>query len=72
MEGAGDPGGWAGLVYYRWHGSPKIYYSNYDEAALAALRLLLDKSLRRGAESWCIFDNTASGAAFGDALTLAA
>jgi len=27
MEGAAEPGGWEGLVYYRWHGSPKIYYS---------------------------------------------
>jgi uncharacterized protein YecE (DUF72 family) len=70
MEGAVEPGGWEGLVYYRWHGSPRIYYSKYDEAALAALRLRLDKSRQRGAEAWCIFDNTASGAAFGNALTL--
>jgi uncharacterized protein YecE (DUF72 family) len=70
MEGVAEPGGWEGLVYYRWHGSPKIYYSKYDEAALAALRLRLDKSRTRGAEAWCIFDNTASGAAFGNALAL--
>jgi uncharacterized protein YecE (DUF72 family) len=70
MEGAAEPGGWEGLVYYRWHGSPKIYYSKYDEAALASLRRNLDNSRRRGAEAWCIFDNTASGAGFGNALTL--
>lgn len=28
--GAGKPGGWDGLAYYRWHGSPQIYYSDYD------------------------------------------
>ena len=71
VDGAEAPGGWNGLVYYRWHGSPKIYYSNYDDTALAALRLRLDKSVERGAQAWCIFDNTASAAAFGNALTLA-
>jgi uncharacterized protein YecE (DUF72 family) len=25
--GAGEPGGWRGLSYYRLHGSPRIYYS---------------------------------------------
>src|SRR6202000_1017142 len=24
---AGKPGGWDGIAYYRWHGSPRIYYS---------------------------------------------
>lgn len=70
IDGAGEPGGWSGLVYYRWHGSPRIYYSTYDDAALAALKLRLDQSLKTGAAAWCIFDNTASGAAFGNALTL--
>ncbi|MEA2993832.1 MAG: hypothetical protein QOD40_2752, partial [Alphaproteobacteria bacterium] len=32
---AGKPGGWNGLVYYRWHGAPRIYFSDYDAAALA-------------------------------------
>ncbi len=71
VDGSQAPGGWNGLVYYRWHGAPKIYYSNYDDAALAALRLRLNKGVERGAQAWCIFDNTASGAAFGNALTLA-
>jgi uncharacterized protein YecE (DUF72 family) len=69
MPGAGEPGGWTGLAYYRWHGSPRIYYSRYDDAALAALRRRLDEKV--GAETWCIFDNTASGAAFGNARALA-
>jgi uncharacterized protein YecE (DUF72 family) len=71
VAGAGEPGGWDGLVYYRWHGSPRIYYSDYDAAALAGLRARLAAAATRGAAAWCIFDNTAAGAALGNALTLA-
>ncbi|RTL53806.1 MAG: DUF72 domain-containing protein [Bradyrhizobiaceae bacterium] len=69
VQGAGAPGGWPGLAYYRWHGSPKIYYSDYGEDALAALGRRLYESRAQG-ETWCIFDNTALGAAFGNALSL--
>lgn len=67
---AGEPGGWDGLVYYRLHGSPRMYYSAYDQAALVALRGHLDESCARGIPTWCIFDNTAAGAALGNALEL--
>lgn len=70
VTGAGEPGGWNGLVYFRWHGSPRIYYSDYDDAALAALRIRLDEERRRGVPAWCILDNTALGAALGNALAL--
>jgi uncharacterized protein YecE (DUF72 family) len=66
-----DPGGWTGLAYYRWHGSPRIYYSDYDDTALAALGKRLAAHRRGGIPTWCIFDNTASGAALGNALELA-
>ncbi|MEZ0281650.1 DUF72 domain-containing protein [Methyloceanibacter sp.] len=69
--GAGVSGGWAGLVYYRLHGAPRRYYSSYDRIALAELRRQLDARRERGAETWCIFDYTASGAGFGNALALA-
>jgi len=72
IPGAGEPGGWPDLVYYRWHGAPRMYYSDYDATALAALRQRLAQSGRRGVPMWCIFDNTASGAAFGNALSLSA
>jgi uncharacterized protein YecE (DUF72 family) len=72
VSGAGEPGGWNGLAYYRWHGSPRIYYSDYDDAALAALGTRLDVQHRRGVPAWGILDNTASGAAFGNALALTA
>lgn len=70
VEGAGEPGGWSGLNYYRWHGSPRIYYSNYDDAALKSLRARLAASRRNNVPTWCIFDNTAAGAALGNALAL--
>jgi uncharacterized protein YecE (DUF72 family) len=70
IAGAGEPGGWNQVAYYRWHGSPRIYYSDYDAAALAALKRRLEENRARGFAVWCIFDNTASGAALGNALTL--
>ena len=61
----GAPGGWQGLRYWRLHGSPRIYYSDYNAAALKTL----SGKLTRG--DWCIFDNTAAFAALGNALALA-
>jgi len=65
------PGGAPSLVYYRLHGSPRVYYSAYDDAYLAALAARIDAAARGGATVWCIFDNTASGAALPNALALA-
>jgi uncharacterized protein YecE (DUF72 family) len=62
------PGGWLGLGYFRLHGSPRIYWSDYDAAALDRWRALAEAT---GVETWVIFDNTASGAATGDALAFA-
>ncbi|WP_343713938.1 DUF72 domain-containing protein [Inquilinus sp.] len=69
--GDGDPGGWDGLVYYRLHGSPRIYYSDYDETVLAGMRQRLERHRAAGVPAWCIFDNTAAFAALGNALTVA-
>lgn len=76
---AARPGGWLGpqgdgvgaVVYHRWHGSPRIYYSSYGEDWLRARAPEL-RGWPAGAERWCIFDNTASGAALADALRLQA
>ena len=65
--GAGEPGGWDGLVYYRLHGSPKVYYSAYDDPYLDRLADTLARTFGK-AEFWCIFDNTAEGFATEDAL----
>ena len=68
VDGAGVPGGWSKLSYYRWHGSPRIYYSAYDAVALEALKRRIEK--HRADQTWCMFDNTAASAALGDALAL--
>jgi len=70
VSGSGEPGGWRGLAYFRWHGSPRMYYSDYDRQALFSLGRRLESARLRGAETWCIFDNTAAGAALGNALEL--
>ncbi|MEO8014280.1 MAG: DUF72 domain-containing protein [Polaromonas sp.] len=62
------PGGFAGLVYVRLHGSPRMYYSAYDRAVLDALVARLQRAATSGAAVWCVFDNTAEGAAMQDAL----
>jgi len=71
FDEAAAPGGWQGLVYLRLHGSPRRYWSAYDDALLQRLAARLRQaSEEEGAACWCIFDNTASGAAVGNALTL--
>jgi uncharacterized protein YecE (DUF72 family) len=70
VPGADEPGGWDGLVYYRMHGSPQIYVSDYAAAALAALHRRLEAHRAAGTPAWCIFDNTAAFAALGNALSL--
>jgi uncharacterized protein YecE (DUF72 family) len=64
------PGGWAGLRYYRRHGSPKMYHSDYDQDTLRVLFTSLHDDVAADGATWCIFDNTASGAALGNALTI--
>lgn len=67
--GAGEPGGYQGLAYWRLHGAPRLYYSPYGPDAFAALAAAM--SAAPGRDAWCIFDNTASGAAAANALTFA-
>jgi len=62
-----EPGGWQGLHYYRLHGAPHIYYSEYDAAFLQRLAQTLSE---RSGACWCIFDNTARGAATTNAVSL--
>ncbi len=69
VPAAAVPGGWPGLVYYRLHGSPVIYRSSYADGRLEAYADRIGAE-RSGADLWCIFDNTASSAAVGDALAL--
>lgn len=64
------PGGWNGLHYYRLHGSPRVYYSAYSPEYLASLAGAVREAIDRNIPVWCIFDNTAEGAATGNALDL--
>jgi uncharacterized protein YecE (DUF72 family) len=67
-EGAARPGGWPGLVYTRLHGSPAMYRSSYDDGRIE--RIAAGLAAAGETPAWCIFDNTASGAATADALKL--
>lgn len=64
------PGGDTMLYYWRWHGSPRAYFSAYGEEALQALALSLRSPRPGGYEAWVIFDNTAHGHAVPNALRL--
>ncbi|GAB6386789.1 DUF72 domain-containing protein [Stutzerimonas marianensis] len=66
---AGEPAGWAGMRYYRLHGSPRVYYSSYEPDWLERLDARLAEA-PSDVPQWCIFDNTASGAATANALAL--
>jgi uncharacterized protein YecE (DUF72 family) len=67
--GADKPGGWPGLVYYRLHGSPRKYWSKYEDAFIERLHAEL-AAVSSEVPVWCIFDNTASGAALENAFDL--
>jgi uncharacterized protein YecE (DUF72 family) len=66
---AAQPGGWTGLVYYRLHGSPEMYASDYSAGTLDTLAQALQMVVQ-SVPTWCIFDNTALGAATANALGL--
>jgi len=55
-------------IYARLHGSPRIYYSSYPPDYLAQLQADIATHRAAGRPVWCIFDNTASGAATANAL----
>lgn len=74
-EMAAQPGGWPGFRYWRLHGAPRTYYSEYDDAWLHAFAEKLQSRLQSRPDSskqetWVIFDNTALGHAIADAVWL--
>lgn len=70
--GAAQPSASDRIRYYRLHGSPQMYYSSYDMAFLAELATRFRSASESAEETWCIFDNTAQGAATENALQLQA
>jgi uncharacterized protein YecE (DUF72 family) len=80
IDAARQPGGWQGpalkraanaVAYYRLHGSPRIYWSRYTPERI---QLWSDELVKLSAAGnvYCIFDNTASGAAVENALEMQA
>jgi len=78
VSAAARPGGWLGetrdgagaTVYYRLHGSPRMYWSIYPTERIAEWATALH-ALPASTDAWCIFDNTAAGGALQNALALA-
>jgi uncharacterized protein YecE (DUF72 family) len=68
--GGSCPAGWSGIQYFRLHGSPRVYWSNYERETLATIANRLQAAAARG-NVYCIFDNTAAGFAADNALDLA-
>jgi uncharacterized protein YecE (DUF72 family) len=66
-ELAAQPGGWQDPIYWRLHGAPRTYYSDYDENWLQTFAKQL-QGLEDASEIWVIFDNTALGHATANAV----
>ena len=69
VPAAAHPGGWPGIAFWRLHGSPRKYWSIYEPEQVAEWAQALRKLPRR-TQAWCVFDNTASGGAAGNALQM--
>lgn len=68
---ASRPGGWQALRYYRLHGAPRTYYSDYSGDFLEDFATSLrDETPAITKEIWVVFDNTALGHATANALEL--
>ena len=63
-------GGSGSLRYWRWHGSPRIYYSGYGEDTLRNLAAEIIEGTPGGTDACIIFDNTALGFATPNAARL--
>jgi uncharacterized protein YecE (DUF72 family) len=70
-EGGDQPSGSDRVAYFRLHGSPVMYHSSYGDDYLSQLEQRL-RALAKHAPAWCVFDNTARGAATINALDLQA
>jgi uncharacterized protein YecE (DUF72 family) len=69
MPAAAAPAGSPAVAYFRLHGSPRMYWSRYDETYIATLAATI-RSIPPASDVWCVFDNTASGSAIENAWEL--
>ncbi|WP_421568742.1 DUF72 domain-containing protein [Stenotrophomonas sp. PD6] len=70
VSAAATPGDGSTWQYWRWHGAPRMYYSNYEDASLSALAAQVRQQRTGNRAPWVIFDNTAHGFAIANALRL--
>lgn len=70
-EDGDQPAGSTRIAYFRLHGSPVMYQSSYSSAYLAQLATRM-RAIAQHSPVWCVFDNTARGAATPNALDLQA
>jgi uncharacterized protein YecE (DUF72 family) len=70
LPAAAHPGGDPACVYFRLHGSPRMYFSVYTEEWLRQLARRLRAARASAASCWCVFDNTAHGGAIPNALRI--
>jgi len=68
VPSAAIPGGWRGFAYYRLHGAPSVYRSDYPAARIAIHVAEAQTASEAAHPVWVIYDNTAAGAATGNAL----
>jgi uncharacterized protein YecE (DUF72 family) len=69
MPAATVPEGCPRVAYFRLHGSPMTYWSRYDANYIATLAATV-LNIPTADEVWCVFDNTARGAAIENACEL--
>lgn len=67
---AAKPGGWAGVRYWRLHGTPRTYYSAYSGEELKKVAKNIQATPGSATETWVIFDNTALGHATENSLEM--
>ena len=67
-EGGGEPSGSSRVAYFRLHGSPVMYHSSYSDEFLEDLARRM--RVMANVPVWCVFDNTARGAAATNGLFL--
>jgi uncharacterized protein YecE (DUF72 family) len=70
IPGAGQPAGAERLIYYRLHGSPRMYYSAYSDEFVRGLAVKIAASTSKSRDIWCIFDNTVAHESWRNALQL--
>jgi uncharacterized protein YecE (DUF72 family) len=67
---AAVPGPAGQVRYWRWHGAPRMYYSDYGDGALTALATDVRRPAPAGTTRLVVFDNTAHGHAVANAARL--